>query len=166
MKHLVWIIFAAIFFLFISVQYGTPAEFKLVGTPPFIEVTWKTDLEPGVPEPAAIKPEPKDIIIESLKTRQEIYKPGDEALVDFVIKNTLKVPYNLTVDWLFDNHRYHGWSNTSTEFHNITDVTNNWWSDYPLVEDNSGEWEIHLVISYELNNKMYTKDKTTLFRVI
>ena len=166
MKHKGGIIFAAILVLFLIVQYGTPTEFKLIGTPPFIEVTWKTDSNINPPEPVVIKAEPKNIIIESLETRQTIYKPGKEAFVDFVIKNNLGIPYNLTVDWIFDNQRFHGWNNVSTEFHNTTKVINNWWSNYPLIADKAGEWEVHLVISYELDNKTYSKDETTSFRVI
>jgi hypothetical protein len=105
------------------------------------------------------------VSVQALKPRQKIYGPDDVAYVDFVINNTLKVPYNITVDWLFNNTRYHGWSTMSTSNYSVNQEVNNWWSNYPGKKA-VGLWEVHLQIVYQINNQTFTKDETTQFRVI
>lgn len=87
MKHKGWIIFGILLFLFIVFVFGTPTEIRFVGTPPFFEITWKTEEESQIPEPqpqpTSQPPKILEIKIDSLKARQEIYQPGDIAYVDF-----------------------------------------------------------------------------------
>lgn len=169
-KYKIFIILGTLVFLSLIFLYGMPAEIKFVGTPPFIEITWKApedeQPEPTPPKPSVVyEPIVLDITIEKLEPRQQIYEPGDRAYVDFTIKNTLNVEYNLTVDWLHNNTRHHGWSNVSTDHYNTTESTNPWQSWYDPLPF-KGDWEVHLVIEYQRNNKTYSKDDATTFRVV
>jgi len=104
------------------------------------------------------------VSIEELKSEQQIYSVGDLAYAHFTIENSLMVPYNITVDWIYNNTRYHGWNTTNTEFYNTTEVKNNWRSWYTVKY--KGKWLIHLQVKYKLGNKTYSSDETTEFDVI
>jgi hypothetical protein len=119
------------------------------------------------PEPSLLEPSEqiiKDITIEKLESRQEIYEPNDTVYIDFEVTNFVQVPYNITVDWLCDNHRYHGWFNVSTDIYNTTRSSNRWESYVNI--SRPCLWDVHVVVEYNWNNKTYTDDKTTQFRVI
>lgn len=104
------------------------------------------------------------IDIKYLDSRQKIYSPDDIAYIDFEIINTLKIPYNITVNWFFNNTRYNGWSNTSTEIYNVNQEDNTFWSSYPVLY--KGEWEVQLMINYQINNQTFRKEAVTNFKVI
>ena len=149
------------------VAYGSPEEYKFVATPPFFEVTWNSANEDIQQESIMESSQTNirsDITIESFEPRHEIYKPGDEAFVDFVIINELEIPYNVSVDWLFNNTRYHGWTNESTSIYNTTQKDNIWWSSYMIYRQ--GEWVAHLVVNYSLNGETISSDSVTKFEVI
>ena len=158
-----------IFILLIFI-YGAPAEIKFVGTPPFFEITWnnkekletqKVSLDPQIKKESSIP----DVTIEKFEPQQEVYSPGDNATVKFTIVNHLGVPYNITVDWLYNGSRYHGWSTLSTSVYNSTVELNDWSSWYYPIPF-KGEWEAHIVIKYLWQGQTFPKDKTKKFRVV
>lgn len=165
MGKAIWIV-AIIILMFLIVQYGTPTEIKFIGTPPFVEITWKTKELP--PPPQIIPPsefKTKNIEIEYLKPTQQIFRIGDDAKVEFNIINTLAIPYNLTVDWLYNETRYHGWFNQSTDLYDVERTGNFYESWYGPIQL-KGDWTVHLIIEYELNNHTSSKDTVTNFKII
>jgi len=159
----------AVFMLIVSLL-GPPSEFTF-GIPPLFGSTWKIPEEPipeAVPEPQP-QPTPQatktpEIKINSFKTKQKIYQPGDTVYVDFKITNELNIPYNITVDWLFNNSRYTGWHNKSTDVYD-TSIQDNIWDSYITI-NKAGDWEAHLVINYTLQNKTFSNDAVTKFKVV
>ena len=161
------ILFAGIIILIGFLNYGPPEEYKFIASPPFFEIAWKSvnkDIQQESTMESSQTNAIPGIIVESFKSRHGIYKPGDVAFVDFVIINELEIPYNVSVDWLFNNTRYHGWTNESTNIYDTTQKDNTWWSSYTIYEQ--GEWEAHLVVNYNVNDKIISYDSTTKFRVI
>ena len=163
-----WITFAIIALFLLVFLFGSPTEIKFIGTPPFFEITWKIEEEPQISksqlQPPSQQPKKPEIKIDSLKIRQEIYQPGDTAYVDFEVTNELNISYNITTDWLYNNNRYHGWFNVSTDFYNTT-IQKNYWNSWYTVQK-VGDWEIHFVIEYSLLNRTFSKDKIAQFRVV
>ena len=96
---------------------------------------------------------PLDLItISDLKSRQNIYSPEDQAIVDFNIKDDKNIPYNLTVYWFFNETRYHGWYNES----NKTQPFYAWFTT-----NKKGVWNVQVLLKWSYNNKTYSKDETT-----
>ena len=145
-------------------NYGLPNEINIFGAKWCMRNCDKPPSDNSIPSQPN-EPQVKDIVIEKLEPRQQIYKPEDIAYVDLEIKNTLGVQYNLTVDWLFNDTRNKGWSNVSTNVYEVNKELNHWWSNYPS-KKHIGEWEVHLYIKYKYNNRSFSKDKITTFRVI
>ena len=145
--------------------YGEPTEFRFTGVPPFFfGITWQSENEGLNEQPIILPPKIYDIYIDSFESGQQVYKPGDNSTIYFEIINGLNVSYNITVDWLYNDTRYHGWNTVSTSYYNITEPINYWSSWYNISE--VGEWEAHLVVDYSLNNNSFSKDKIIKFRVI
>jgi len=168
-KHLTEFISLFIFVLIILpmlpniMSNSAPTEFRIIGTPPFFELSWVQSGSKSQSNQQSTVP--LDIIINSFKTRQEIYYSGDIAYVDFEITNTLNIPYNITVDWIYNNSiRHIGWSNISTNSYNTTIQKNNWKSWYQVQE--VGDWESHVIITYNISNESLSKDALTKFRVL
>jgi hypothetical protein len=140
-----------------------PTEFMITATPPFIEILWKQvemPSQPQVNQPQSLLPQ-QVISIDSIKTRQEIYYSGDIAYVDFNITNHLRIPYNMTVDWIYNNSIVY--SGFSKEVNNTTEI-DNWQSWYTVKE--VGEWNSHIIIKYNISNETISKDAITNFRVL
>ncbi len=159
-KILICILIFAVLVLGAISFYGKPSRFGITPTPPFIELSW----EEKEPPKSTIQPTIFDITIDKFESRQNIYQPDDTARVDFEITNTLNVPYNISVDWLYNNTRYHGWTNASTEYYNTTQQKNYWYSSYIIQQ--SGNWEAHLVLKYVWLNQTFSKDQIATFKVI
>ena len=144
--------------------FGAPSSINIPG------FGW--DLNDQNEQPAVIVTPPveedepiKDIIISSIEPRQEIYEPGDTAFVDIEIKNGLNLEYNISVEWYYNNIRYLGWFNKSTENYDTKITDNPYWSSYgPL--NNKGAWILQTVIKYHYQNKTYSKGKTTQVSVV
>ncbi len=105
------------------------------------------------------------IIIKNISSRQEIYEPNDKAHIDFMIINKLNISYNLTVDWLTNNTRYHGWFNFSNEQHRI-DAVENMWESWYYLPNTKGNWKAHVVVRYNWHNQTFSNDNTVTFEVI
>lgn len=151
--------------LILLANYGLPDEINIFGAKWCIRNCNKPTSEDNPIPTQPMEPQIKDIIIEKLEPRQQVYKPKDIAYVDFEIENTLGVPYNLTVDWLFNDTRHKGWFNVSTDVYEVNRELNLWWSNYPAKKA-LGEWKVHLYIEYGFNNRSFSKDKITTFRVV
>ena len=164
MKRIFVLVFVV---LLLTLILGDPEEVSIIGTPPFIDITWKIQNEETQAldiETQQTTPKTYDIYIESFESGQQVYKPGDKSTVDFTIINGLNVSYNITVDWLYNNTRYHGWNTVSTSIYNTTEPNNKWISWVNIYE--VGEWEAHLIVNYSLNNYIFSKDRIIKFRVI
>lgn len=122
--------------------------------------------EPEKQEPLIMTYQPKVIELHSLEPRLKIYSPNDIANVSFVVKNTLGVPYNITVDWFLNNTvRFHGWFNHSTELYNVTNQVNTYASWYPIKD--KGHWKVQVLVKFkDLANNTHVKEATTEFDVI
>ena len=116
----------------------------------------------SLPTPQA--PKEPEIEINSFKTRQEIYQPGDMVFVDFKITNELNRPYNITVEWFFNNTRYNGWYSKSTDVYDTSIQENIWYSNITI--NKHGDWEAYLNINYTYQNETKSTDYVTKFRVV
>ncbi|MFA5855776.1 MAG: hypothetical protein WC867_00320 [Candidatus Pacearchaeota archaeon] len=106
----------------------------------------------------------KDISIKEIKTRKNIFYPGEEVFIDFEINNSLNIPYNITVNWFKEDKRYNGWKNVSTNWYNSSDITNYYYSNIKVYE--TGDWEVQVIIDYNIGNKDYSIDRIAYFKVI
>ncbi len=106
----------------------------------------------------------KDLSVTEIKTRKSIYYPGENVYVDFVINNTLKVPYNISVNWFTNNKRYDGWKNISTDWYKIDDINNPYYSNLQIYE--TGDWDVQVIVDYKYGINNFSIDKITSFKVI
>lgn len=156
MQHKKWVILAAIVIgIFLLLLLGNPSE---ITYGPF---TWKTQEEPLTTPQVSKTPK---IEINSFKTKQEIYQPGDRVLVDFKITNELNRPYNITIEWFFNNTRYNGWYTKSTDVYDTSIQENIWNSSITI--NKTGDWEAYLNINYTYQNETKSTDNVTKFRVV
>jgi len=88
----------------------------------------------------------------NLVPRQKIYSPDDEAIVDFFIQDEKNIPYNITVNWFYNETRYLGWYNES----NKTQPFYAW-----LTTNKKGIWDVQVLLKWNYNNVTYSKDETT-----
>lgn len=96
---------------------------------------------------------PLDLLsISNLQSRQKIYSPEDQAIVDFNIQDDRNIPYNITVNWFFNETRYHGWYNES----NKTQPFYAWFTT-----NKQGIWDVQVLLKWNYNNITYSKDETT-----
>lgn len=106
-----------------------------------------------------------ELVITSFQTTQNIYAPEETARIEFKVRNTLEVPYNITVNWFHDGKRERGWFNTSTEIYTITNPTNNYEAWLPL-NGKAGEWQVQLILDYVYQDKSLREEKVAVFNVI
>ena len=100
---------------------------------------------------------PIDLLsIEELKSRQTIYGFGENATVDFMIKDEREIPYNLTVRGFHNGTLRYGWSNESNR-------TMSFYSYYPVNE--KGAWSAQVFLRFIYQNQTYSKDLLTEFEV-
>lgn len=116
------------------------------------------------PEITRINPEDFKVKIESVKSIKEIYKPNEIAYVDIKLENNMKVPYNISVDWIFNEKRHHGWNNVSTNFYNVTDKFNYLNAWYLVNEE--GDWVVEVTVDYVYRNISLVEQKIVSFRVV
>ena len=96
---------------------------------------------------------PHDILsISTLKSRQKIYSPDEQAIVDFSIEDEQNIPYNITVNWFYNDTRYHGWYNES----NKSQPFYAWFTT-----NQKGTWNVQVLLRWNYNNLQYSKDETT-----
>ena len=107
---------------------------------------------------------PEGIWIESFESDQKIWKPNSNVTIHFTIMNKVKLPYNITADWLYRDTRYHGWFNRSTEIYPIENETNTYVIWYPI--DKIGEWRVQLFVQLEYKNVTYKREEITKFEVV
>lgn len=159
-----WIIFVII----LIYLFGAPSSINIPG------FGWDLNKQNNEPiiinQPITSKVNEGDLIekelkIESLKPRKDIYAPSETAYVDVRVKNDLKVEYNITVEWFNNDKRYKGWFNKSTETYGVNIINNEYWSSYGSL-NRGGEWLVQVTIEYMLNNKTISKGSTTSFKVI
>lgn len=159
------VIVAVLLIILVSIALGkSPDNLNILG------VGWtlsSTTTPAPLQTPFTTPPLPKEnreIKIESFELTQAIYAPGDTAQVDFKIKNTLGVPYNITVNWFYDDERRKGWEAESTEYHNITETQNTWWSNITVYY--IGDWTVQLVVKYSIEGySPPPKDEVDTFKV-
>lgn len=118
---------------------------------------------PSINNPPESIPSPEIKII-SFESQKEIYSLNESAYVEFEIKNTLGIPYNLSVNWFFNNSRYGNWTNKSTEIYNVSIVRNLFYSYIPIYE--KGDWSVQLLIDYNIQNYSFVKEEIRNFKVI
>ncbi|MBI2005491.1 MAG: hypothetical protein HYS80_01890 [Candidatus Aenigmarchaeota archaeon] len=124
-----------------------------------------TDLGGGITTKQVIYVyEKQDITFDKFSINQEIYSPGENATIEFIIKNTLSAPYNISVFWYSNSTRYSGWSTTSTKYFDPTVVFNGYHSWLPVFD--KGEWEVQVIVNFSFNNRIVTRDNIDNFRVI
>jgi len=139
---------------------------QVTGTGTFFGIDINVPLfNPETNSPVLVIGIPQDIRIISFISQKEIYSPGETARVKFIIENNHNLPYNISVNWFFNNSRYWEWKNNSIENYNPSEKENIFESWLP-VGNNIGKWEVQLLISYEIRNKTIIKEEVELFRVI
>lgn len=101
---------------------------------------------------------PRDLLsIDGLKSRQKLYRLGDNATVDFIVNDERKLSYNFTVSWIHNDTLYYGWSNESN-------YTKPFWS-WSAPIDKKGTWKVQVVLKWVFQNETYKKDEITEFDV-
>lgn len=119
--------------------------------------------ETNPPNPVIVTHQKIEII--SFSPQKQIYSTGEKAYVKFIVENTYNLPYDISVNWFFNDSRYNQWNNKSTEIYNTSKRINPFESWISL-GDNVGEWEVQLLINYKIKNKTFIKENIKKFRVI
>lgn len=144
----------------ISIIVGLIVIYNFIFLPYQSQPTIITPLQPvitSIPQQIKTNILPIDLLsIDGLKSRQKLYRLGDNATVDFTIKDERKLPYNITVYWLHNDTLYYGWSNES----NHTEPFYSW---YPI--NKKGTWKAQVVLKWVFQNQSYPKDEITEFEV-
>lgn len=120
-----------------------------------------------VNEPVVIQPpQIKDLEIKEFYPEMEIFpKNSSNATVKFIIYNGLKIPYNITVEFFYEDKYIGKWFNVSTEIYDVNKEENNYYSYQPIF-DNVGDWKVQLIIDYSFMGVPFKKSKTVSFKVI
>ncbi len=114
------------------------------------------------------KPDISDITIGKIwfSEEKEIYKPGIFE-INFIIKNTLNVPYNVSVDWILKIDGFYsrkpGLSTVSTIEYNARQESNMWSHKYVITR--GGNWIADVNIEYIKDNTTKKKGKAVEFIV-
>lgn len=121
------------------------------------------NLKPAIPATQI-----KNITVEYFKSDKEEYKKDEKVIIDFKIKNTLKMPYKVTVSYFSPGNvvtPLWSWYNLSTEEYTTNEEANKWYSFYPDQKIN-GHWLVRLCIKYQVDNKECDIENSVYFNVI
>ena len=92
-----------------------------------------------------------------MESRQKIYALDDKAFVDFIIKDEKNIPYNFSVFWYNNDTRLYEWYNESNS-------TESFYSWYHVLK--KGDWKVQVVLNWEYQNQIYSKDEITYLEVV
>ena len=154
-KHIIYTVISLVLLLILFLTLGEPEEFNFGGAKWSFENSNDEIISSQTPTSAI---QLKDLLsIEELGSRQKIYALGDKAFVDFIIKDEKNIPYNFSVVWYYNETRYHGWDNGS----NSTEPFYSW---YHVLK--KGDWKVQVVLSWEYQGQIYSKDEITYLEVV
>ena len=151
-----------VIFVILYLMLGQPSEVQVGSDLLPISAKWPLPKEaPPVPSTVDISP---DIRIVDLTVDKPVYLKDNKVAVNFYVYNQLGIPYNVTVDWLYENRSKHGWFNVSTEVWDLSFADNNWTSwYYPTMV---GNWQAYVQIEFVYNNRTNVRTKLVDFRVL
>lgn len=105
-----------------------------------------------------------DITIDQFELEQSVYATEENATATFIVSNNLGLPYNITVNWFFNETRYSGWQTLSTKYYSEKDTTNSYRSWYRVTQ--RGIWQVQLLVKFDFKNETFTRERITEFKVL
>src|SRR3989344_5123745 len=152
-----WLILAiVVVFFFMSAGLLKITGFNLFG----IDFGFNKEDNKQDDGPVIVQSSIKDLEIREFYPEIEIFsKNSSNATVRFIIDNWLKCPYNITVEFFYEDKYVGKWFNISTESYDINKVENSYYSYQPIF-DNIGNWKTQLIVDYSFNGVKSKKSKT------